>query len=309
MRHSYLDNLRLIAEYVYYDDAPALLGIRRSDLTKYAKGRAVPSKDKQAIISRVAGKMRRRAGQLKSVEKAAATRHAKREIHDKLFEIGKPNMPIPVRLPPFLRLHETGKLASPVWIYDFRGLSPTDVMQFFRFMKMIIPYGYYFFTYELLAKGISHGHSGDFIPDAYLKRHKLSPNIKGTFFSDNYLEELKVIHNTKSPFRAIVAEVGTAAAGANMEQAAGGLFLVGVSHISTPWQPFCILKGAGICDVMTDLEFFEEYDLYNNASSGRRVLECGISYLRPIPFTKEEQAHDAELGADPITGLKYTWHD
>lgn len=247
-KHNYLNDLHLISEFVFYDDAPGLLGVRRGELTKWVKGRAKPSPEQITNLARIASKFRRRAGQIKRIEQAEAQRRGKREIHAQLRLLGMDNLKIPDNLPPFMRQYELGKLASPAFIYDFREMSPNDVMQFFRFMKTVLPSGYYFLTYEVKPGGTSAE--------------------GGKKFWNN--ETIKV---------------------------------------STTYRAFCVGSGDGNCLMTTDLEFYEDWARVNDTTAKRRVIECGISYPRPIKFTEEEMESDRMRGADPVTGLKYIWQD
>lgn len=290
-KHSVTDNLRLISEYVVYDDAVKLFGTTKRKLTAIVQGSAKPDKELEKRIRETAAKIRRREAQLKKNAEAEATRQAKREIHATLRLIGKPDLKIPDYLPPFLRYYDTGRMNSPVFIYDFRKMNATRVMEFFRFMKHAVPNGYYYLTYELVAGGVEH-------------------REKGIFFSDPAVGKLKAIHKTQSPVKAIMMEIGTAAADVKFERVRDGFLVRGVSYISTKYMPFCELSGAGSCIMKLDFDFLDTYLFYNDKSARRRVLECGISYPRPLTnLTPEEIAEDEERGADPLTGLVYIWQD
>jgi hypothetical protein len=153
MAHSWLDNLRFISEYIFYDDAPALLGVNKSVLTRYVKGTAKPSKEFQARVAKIAGKMRRKQAQIERYEREEATRHARREVRQTLIQLGHQDLKIPDVLPPLIKVRESpGNGGSPLFIYDFRKMKPNDVLQFFRFMKTIVPGGRFLFNY-LIEKG------------------------------------------------------------------------------------------------------------------------------------------------------------
>jgi hypothetical protein len=155
MKHTWLDNLRLIAEYVFFDDAPALLGVKKRELTAWARGKKTPPAAVQSDIARIAGKMRRRQAQIERIQRAEDERAARRDARATLRLIGKESLPLPEKLPTFLRQYDMGKLASPVFIYDFRDMTANQVMQFFAFMKRAVPQGYYFLTYEVKPGGTS----------------------------------------------------------------------------------------------------------------------------------------------------------
>jgi hypothetical protein len=318
MAHTWLDNLRLIAEYVFFSDAPALLGVSRRTLTSWSKEKSVPSREHQNNIARIAGKFRRREAQIERNLRESETRQARRTVRETLRVIGKQDVHIPDVLPTFLRQFEVGKTGSAVYIYDLRGMPTVSispevltlildgvveadaatmslirnhpVTQFFRFMKSVLPQGTFFLTYELTTAGI--------------KTEK-----DGMFFSDRAIAELKRRYNTKNPVGAIFAEVGTAGANAKIESVKGGLKLLGVRYISTHWKPFCELSGPGTCLMRTDIDLFREWHELNDRSARREVLEVGISYPRPTEFTEEEKEEDRLRGADPVTGLKYIWQD
>lgn len=276
MKYSYLDNLRFIAEYIVFDDAPALLGVSLKTLTNWVTGKSVPSKKNQLLIEAVADRL--------DAEQLTASVKSALEI------MGKGHLEIPPRMPPILRTHETGKLNSPVYIYDFRGMTANEVMKFFRFMKTVAPNGYFFLTYELTHNG-------------------LADTKDGMFFSNELVDELKAIHGERSPIAAIRAELGTAGSDAKIDKLPDGYMVYGMHAVSTVWMPFCVLSGPGTCEIRTDFEFFEIWNEYNNISARRQVIECGISYPRPIELTDEEKAEDVARGADPLTGLVYIWQD
>lgn len=153
MKHTWLDNLRLIADYIFFSDAPALLGVSKSALTKYAKGSATPNKEVQARIAKIAGKMRRQQAQLARVEREDAERRTRREIRATLRDIGHADLKLPDYLPPIIKIRDSpGNGGSPLYIYDFRRMKANDVLQFFRFMKTIVPGGRFLFNY-LIEKG------------------------------------------------------------------------------------------------------------------------------------------------------------
>jgi len=164
-RRGWAENLRFISEYVYYSDAPGLLGIRRGDLTKIIRGRVKPSAVFVKRVARVAEKIRRRESQLKRYAKAEAERHARREIRQTLIALGRPDLVIPKYLLPFLRYHSHGQLGSPVYIYDFRHITPDSLMKFFRFMKTVAPSGSFFLTYEVKPGGTSPGGAKNYRAD------------------------------------------------------------------------------------------------------------------------------------------------
>lgn len=153
MTHTYVDNLHLIADYIFFDDAPALLGVSKSQLTRYAKGTAKPSKEIQNRIAHIAGKMRRKQAQVSRYEREEATRHARREVRQLLIQLGHADLKIPDYLPPLIKVRDSpGNGGSPLFIYDFRKMKANDVLQFFRFMKTIVPGGRFLFNY-LIEKG------------------------------------------------------------------------------------------------------------------------------------------------------------
>lgn len=155
MRHTVLDNLLFIAEYVFFDDAHDLLGINKKRLTQIVKGRAKPTSSESSNISRIAARMRRKEAQVRRYQKEADRRAARRDARATLRLISKDELPLPEKLPTFLRQYDMGKLASPVFIYDFRDMSSQQVMQFFAFMKRAVPQGYFFLTYEVKPGGTS----------------------------------------------------------------------------------------------------------------------------------------------------------
>lgn len=165
MRHSWLDNLRVISEYVFYDDAPALLGARKSELARWIKGNGSPKDDVQVTIARIAGKMRRKQAQVKRFEREDVERKARREIRSTLRLLSQDELKLPDYLPPFLRYHENGMMGSPVFIYDFRRMKQNDILQFFRFMKTILPSGVFFLTYEVKPGGTSPGGTKNWYQD------------------------------------------------------------------------------------------------------------------------------------------------
>lgn len=153
MAKTWLDNLRFISEYIFFDDAPALLGVRKSDLTKWVKGTAKPGRATQDNIAKVAGKMRRREAQVARYEREEAARQARREARQVLRQIGHSDLKLPDYLPPLIKVRESpGNGGSPLFIYDFRRMKANDVIQFFRFMKTIVPGGRFLFNY-LIEKG------------------------------------------------------------------------------------------------------------------------------------------------------------
>jgi len=318
MKHTWLDNLRLIAEYIYFKDAPALLGVSARTLTKWVNEETTPSGKHQKNIAAIAAKMRRKQAQVERHEREEATRKARRGVRETLRVVGKAKVDLPEVLPPFLRQFEVGRTGSPVFIYDFRQTPDINVSieamrlimrgdvemddtvyqkikrhpvaQFFRFMKSVIPQGTFFFTYKLTTAGIKVEHDG-------------------MVFSNRAIEELKRKHGAKNPITAIMLEVGTAGAGAKFESLPDGIKLMGVRYISTHWEPFCVLSGPGTCLMRTDVEMFKQWYELNDRSARREVIEVGISYPKPTEFTEEEKREDRLRGADPVTGLKYIWQD
>lgn len=256
-RYDTYTDLRTISEYVTFADAAKILGVSQRHLKRVIDGKVSLSREQSEYLHKAATRARRREGQIASIERAKAMREAKRYIRRQLSMIGHEGLAIPVNLPEFLRFHENGKLGSPVYIYNFRGLSKHDIMQFFRFMKTIIPTGQFFLTYEVFPSGTSPG---------------------GT---KNYYSNR-------------------------------------VSTLSTPYEQFCVTERdmpGNECLVKTDADFIIFYDMINDPSAKRYVIECGVSYERPkwtVPhyeLTPEEIADDIARGADPITGKKVIWQD
>lgn len=276
MSYTWQQNLRFIAEYINFEDAPALLGVSLKTLTAWARETATPSRKNQLLIEAIADRLD--AEQLRD------------SVVSALKIIGRGELDIPARLPPLLRTHQSGAFGSPVYIYDFRGITAAGVQEFFRFMKHIAPNGYFFFTYELKTAGVS-------------------VDENGMFFSDRTVDMLKNMYQTRSPIDAIRQEIGTASAHLAIDKVRGGFSVQGIKAISTQYMPFCVLSGPGTCEIRTDFEFFEVWHEYNDPSSRREVVEVGVSYPRPLARTPEEIAEDEARGADPNSGLVYIWQD
>ena len=153
MKHTWLDNLRFIAEYIFFDDAPALLGVSKRTLKSWVTERSTPSPEHKRNIAKIAGRMRRKQAQVARYEFEAGQRHARREVRQTLIKLGHSNLKIPDYLPPLVKVRDSpGNGGSPLFIYDFRRMKPNDVIQFFRFMKTIVPGGRFLFNY-LIEKG------------------------------------------------------------------------------------------------------------------------------------------------------------
>lgn len=171
MTHIWADNLRFISEYIFYADAPALLGVSKSQLAHYVKGSATPSKAIRDKIAKIASKMRRKEAQVARYEREEATRHARREVRQVLLKIGHADLKIPDYLPPLIKVRDSpGNGGSPLFIYDFRKMKANDVIQFFRFMKTIVPGGRYLYNY-LIEKG------GRYPSDDPRKQYKLQSDM------------------------------------------------------------------------------------------------------------------------------------
>jgi hypothetical protein len=132
MKHSVIENLRLIAEYVYYSDAPALLGIPRSALTKYARG-ASPKKSNAEKIARLATKIRRRESQIKRYAREKAERVSRREYRkselirrqqwrDTLAKYDY-HLELPYRIPALLRDSSFHPEVPPLMTYDLQTVG------------------------------------------------------------------------------------------------------------------------------------------------------------------------------------------
>lgn len=255
-----LDDLRSISEYVFFADAAASLDVTEKHLKRVLHGKATLEPYQAKYLHEAAKKVRRREGQIKSIERAKAQREAKREIHETLREIGKVDLKIPENLPPFLRLKKSEYYqGSPVYVYDFSDISQNDVMQFFNFQKRIVPGGSFMFTYRILKGGIYPARDPR-------KQYKLVADM---------------IANTS-------------------------------------YFQFCVNREgmpADSCLVMSNLEFLEIFNEYNDASAHKHVFECAISYPRPAwtkpsnELTEAELADDIARGADPISGRTVYWSD
>jgi len=274
MKYTWQQNLRFIAEYVFFDDAPELLGVTKKKLTDWVTEKRKPSQMEQLLIEAVADKL--------DAQQLLETVQASLEF------AGHGNVPPPSQFPPFLREHVSGKYGSPVYIYDFRGITEMEVREFFRFIKTVAPDSNFFYTYVVTVAGIEKD---------------------GMFFSDEMVEQLKKIHNVRSPIKAIKLELGTASAWADIDKVKGGWKVKGVRYINTKYINICALAGSNTCEIMTDDELVGLWRHYNDASARREVVEIGVSYRRPIDRTPEEIAEDIERGADPRTGLVYVWSD
>jgi hypothetical protein len=255
-----LDDLRDISEYVFFADAALALDVTEKHLKRVLHGKATLEPYQAAYLHEAAKKVRRREGQIRSIERAQAQREAKREIHDTLREIGKADLKIPENLPPFLRLKKSEYYqGSPVYVYDFSDISQNDVMQFFNFQKRLVPGGSFMFTYKILKGGI---------------------------------------YPARDPRKRYV--------------------MVNDFWANTSYFEFCVNRTgmpADSCLVMSNLEFLEKFNEYNDASAFKKVYECAISYPRPAwtkpsnELTAEELADDIARGADPISGRTVYWSD
>lgn len=154
MKYSTLDNLLLIAEYVYFEDAPGLLGIPKSALTKYVKGTAHPSAENAAKIARAASKIRRREAQIKRYADERAERAIRRKTKAFMRDMGIVEE-LPVRLPALFQHIPEKDNASPVYVYDIRGFSLHEIYKLLRFFKKTLPHGGYSFTWEVHPGGTS----------------------------------------------------------------------------------------------------------------------------------------------------------
>lgn len=156
MTHSVLDNLRLIAEYIYFDDAVNLLGISKSVLTRYVKGTANPSPENAEKIKRAASKIRRREAQVKHNVQATTERelrrNTKRFLRDNNIE-----EELPPRLPKLFNTIAEARNASPVYVYDIRNFTLHEIYKLLRFFKKTLPHGGYSFTWEVKPGGTSPG--------------------------------------------------------------------------------------------------------------------------------------------------------
>jgi hypothetical protein len=253
-------DLQTVSEYVTFSDAAKLLNTTTAYLTRVIEGKATLKPSQADYLHKAAVRARRREGQIERIVRADEQRKAKRQIHDTLRSIGHADLKIPDNLPPFLREKVSGvNKGSPVFIYDFSSMSQNDVMQFFNFMKRIMPGGVFAFTYEILPGGV--------YPSANLRKR--------------YVLREKMIANTH-------------------------------------YMEFCVnlpnMRGDS-CMVMSNLEFLEVFNQYNDASEYKHVIECAVSYPRPkstvehYELTAEELADDLARGADPITGRTVFWSD
>jgi hypothetical protein len=156
LKHSTIENLRLIAEYIFFDDAPRLLGIPKSTLTRYAKGSAKPSAANAEKIKHAATKIRRREGQIRRNEKAKAEREVRRDTKRFMRDNGIEEA-LPPRLPQLFNTIAASRNASPVYVYDIRDFSLHDAYKLLRFFKKTLPHGGYSFTWEVKPGGTSPG--------------------------------------------------------------------------------------------------------------------------------------------------------
>ncbi|HEY6018372.1 MAG TPA: hypothetical protein VIY48_00270, partial [Candidatus Paceibacterota bacterium] len=148
------DNLRLIAEYVFYDDAPGLLGIAKSTLTRYVKGTLNPSAENAERIAKAADKIRRREKRLQR-EAAKRVEDETRRTTEQFARDHGIAEPLPVRLPHLFTTHAETRNAAPVWVYDIRDFTLHEVYKLLRFFKKVLPFGGYSFTWEVKPGGTS----------------------------------------------------------------------------------------------------------------------------------------------------------
>jgi hypothetical protein len=191
--------------YLDIKDAAKLLGTTPDYISRSLE-RAIANKpiltDAQAAkLHELSKKIRRREGQIERVKSEDQQRKIRRATREQLRAIGKVDVPLPDYLPPFLRMHNHGKLGSAVYIYDFRKMRVhwkiidgekvlvNDIEEFFRFMKTVLPGGSFFLSYEVLPGGTSPQGSKNYylhrdvvLSTQYIEFCKHAKDIEGTCF-------------------------------------------------------------------------------------------------------------------------------
>ena len=156
LRSDFYRDIETLAEYLSFADVAKLLSVTPAKLRGVMEMRStLPLSAIKAVHGR-AVKIRRRQGQQARLSREQADRESRRDVRARLTAIGMPDVALPKKLPPFLRYHERGRLDSPVYIYDVRHVQDyPDITAFFRFMKTVLPSGYFFLTYQVLPGGTS----------------------------------------------------------------------------------------------------------------------------------------------------------
>lgn len=315
MRNTPANDLRLIAEYVAYQDAPELLGIAPDVLERYVKGISRPGAKHAAIIERQADAFRSpefndlldvsqylafedaadllgvTAGRLRAVVRGKA--YLEPEQSSKLHRIAKK---IRRREGQVKRIgREELERAARRSVHDqLRAIGMPDVP-----LPDYLP--------PFLR---SHSHGRLETPVYIYDFRKANTYEKITQF----FRFMKTVLPGGAFFLTYeVLPSGTSPNGGKNFYANQNIIL------STHYMEFCRTVGndipGGSCLMMTDNEFYDFYTDISDISAGRRVIEVGISHRRPpmtqahYQLTPEEIAEDMAEGRDWVLGKRIIWQD
>lgn len=314
MKHTPLDNLRLIAEYVYFADAPALLGIPRWLLTRYAHGQN-PNPANAAKIAAAAEKIRRREAQVKRLEREKAEREYRR-VARKEEQLDRDRwrqalmahgieLPMPQRIPRLLRVHDVGQVGSPVYIYEMNAL--VRAIEAYRLISEDDLHHWREEGKESKALQIVLRY---FNPDREVQEYWKDEGIPDPLTDlDLFYDLLRHILPMGQAFLTYeVCPGGTTEQGGRVTKDERNLRMTdtGCYTLSTTYWQFWRDRPGGIDEVIVNsaVRFIEFFNEINDASKKRRVIEMGVTFPVITRWSVSEKARFAREGLNPVWGVK-----
>jgi len=317
VRNTISDDLRIIAEHVYYSDAPALLGITPERLERYVTEEAAPRPGtaNYKSIKAVAARFRSQSFQdiltvheyLTIADAAKLTGSTKRALADAAN--GRATLSADVTK----KLH-----AIAVKMRRREGqLERVAREQLDRAARRSV-------HAQLRAIGMFDVHLPQYLPP-FLRYHEHGKQGTPVYIYD--FRKVNTFERVSQFFRFMKTVLPSGSFFLTYAVRPGGTTLQGGKNyyvdrdiiISTPYTDFCRTVGrdvpGGSCLMMTDVQFWEHYQEVGNASSGRIIIECGISHRRPpmtqphYELTPEEIAEDEAMSRDWVLGKKIIWRD
>lgn len=311
------DDLRLIAEHIYYEAAPALLGITPERLERYVTEQAAPrpGTSNYRSIRKVAARFRSQA------YADIVTAHEYITLQDaaKLLDTSVAHLTAVVNGQIELNASAAKKLhVIAVKMRRREGqIKRVERETLDRAARRSV-------HAQLRALGMYDVHLPQYLPP-FLRYHEHGKQGTPVYIYD--FRKVNTFERVTQFFRFMKTVLPSGSFFLTYQVRPGGTTLQGGKNyyvdrdiiISTPYTDFCRTVGrdvpGGSCLMMTDAQFWEHYQQVGNASSGRIIIECGITHRRPpmtqphYELTPEEIAEDEAMSRDWVLGKRIIWRD